>query len=90
MNEKELVKKIAGQFFLTKVESKEIIQLILTQITNALKNGDRVYFRGFGSFTKAKRSAKKVRHPRTRKMITIPARVTAHFKPSLLFLKNLE
>ena len=89
MNEKELVKKIAAQFFLTKVDSREILQLIFTKITEDLKSDRRVYFRGFGSFTKEKRAPKKVRHPKTGKIITIPAHITVDFVPSPLLLKNI-
>ena len=90
MNEKELVEAITKQFFLSKIESKKIIQLILTKISNNLKTGGRVYLRGFGSFTKEKRSAKKVRHPKTKQIITIPEYTTVNFKPSYLLLKNLN
>lgn len=89
MNEKTISNTIAKQFFLTKVESKEIIQLILSKSSESLKRGERVYFRGFGAFTKQKRSAKKVRHPKTKKIITISEHVTIHFTPSPLLLKKL-
>jgi nucleoid DNA-binding protein len=89
VNEKHLSDAIAKQFFLTKVESKEIIRLLFTHIAGSLKNGDRAYFRGFGSFTKEKRSPKKVRHPKTKQIITIPARLTVNFKPSPKLLKKL-
>jgi len=82
MNEKILSEAIAKQFFLTKVESEEIIQLILSKITESLKINKRAYFRGFGSFSKQKRSAKKVRHPMSGKIITIPEHITVTFKPS--------
>jgi len=89
MNEKEITEAIAKQFFLTKVESKEIIRLLQTKIADSLKNGRRAYLRGFGSFVKQKRAAKKVRHPKTGKIITIPERTTVEFKPSNFFLRNV-
>jgi len=90
MNQKKLTRAIAKRFFLTHVESKEIIEFILTQITEDLRKGKRVYFRGFGSFTKEKRSSKKVRHPATGKIITIPARITVAFTPSKCLLRNVS
>jgi len=72
MNQGELTLAVAKRFFLTQVESREIIKFILAQITEDLKKDKRVSLRGFGSFTKEKRSPKKVRHPKTGKMITIP------------------
>ena len=90
MNQGELTLAVAKRFFLTQVESREIIKFILTQITEDLKKGKRVSLRGFGSFTKEKRSSKKVRHPKTGKMITIPGRATIDFNPSELLLRKLR
>ena len=90
MNQGELTLSIAKRFFITQVESREIIKFILSQITEDLKKGERVYFRGFGSFTKEKRSSRKVRHPKTGKIITIPERTTVDFNPSKELLKNLR
>ena len=90
MNQGELTLAISKRFFLTQVESQEIIKFILTEITGDLKKGERISLRGFGSFTKEKRSSRKVRHPKTRKIITIPERVTIDFNPSNELLKNLR
>ena len=90
MNQRELTNAIAQRFFLTKAESREIIKFILAKITDDLKQGQRFYLRGFGLFTKEKRSSKKVRHPKTGKIITIPARVTIDFNPSKSLLQNLK
>lgn len=89
MNQKELTLAIAKRFFLTQAESREIIKFILSEITEELKKGERAYFRGFGTFTKEKRAPKKVRHPKTKRIITIPARTTVDFNPSKLLLQNL-
>ena len=90
MTQRELVIAVSERFFLTQVESREIIKFILSKITEDLKKGERVYFRGFGSFTKEKRASKKVRHPETGKIITIPERITVDFNPSQQLLKNLH
>lgn len=90
MNQGELTLVISKRFFLTQVESREIIKFILSRITEDLKKGERVYLRGFGSFTKEKRSSRNVRHPKTGKIITIPERTTVDFDPSNLLLKKLK
>ena len=82
MNQGELALAISKRFFLTQVESNEIIKFILSRITEDLKKDERVYFRGFGSFDKEQRQSKKVRHPETGKIITIPKRTTVDFNPS--------
>jgi nucleoid DNA-binding protein len=90
MNQGELTLAIAKRFFLTQVESQEIIKFILAEITKDLKKGERISLRSFGSFTKEKRSSRKVRHPKTGKIITIPERTTIDFNPSKLLLQNLH
>ena len=90
MNQGELTLAISKRFFLTQVESQEIIKFILAEITGDLKKGGRTSLRGFGSFTKQKRSSRKVRHPKTGKIITIPEKVTIDFNPSNELLKNLR
>jgi len=90
MNQGELTLAISKRFFLTQVESREIIKFILSKITEDLREGERVYFRGFGSFAKEKRSQKKVRHPKTGRIITIPERTTVDFDPSQELLENLR
>jgi len=90
MNQGELTLAIAKRFFLTQVEAGEIIKFILSGITEDLKKGERAYFRGFGSFDKEKRKSKKVRHPKTGKIITIPERTTVAFNPSELLIRNIS
>ncbi len=90
MNQSDLTLAIAKRFFLTQRESQEIIKFIQTRITEDLKKGKRFYLRGFGSFNKEKRASRKVRHPLTRKIITIPERITVDFNPSNHLLKNVK
>ena len=90
MNQQELTNAIAKRFFLTKTESREIIKFILTKVTEELTKGERVYIRGFGSFTKETRARKRVRHPKTKKIITIPQQLTVKFNPSKPFLQKLK
>jgi DNA-binding protein HU-beta len=90
MNQGELTLAISKRFFLTQTEAGEIIKFILAEMTEDLKKGERISLRGFGSFIKEKRSSRKVRHPKTGKIITIPERTTVDFDPSQELLKNLR
>jgi len=89
MNEGQLICAISKKFFLTKTETKEIIEFALEKVTGDLKQGKRFYLRGFGSFTKENRSSKKVRHPKTGQIITIPERITVDFNPSNELLEKI-
>ena len=90
MNQSDLIEAISEKFFLTKVDSKEIIELILEMITNDVKKGKRSYIRNFGSFYRKQKAKKKVRHPETGKIITIPSKMTMKFKPSKTVIKKIE
>ena len=90
MNQSELSLSLAKRFFLTQREAREIIKFILAKISEDLRKDKRVFFRGFGSFNKEKRASRKVRHPKTRKIITIPARITVDFNPSNQLLQNIK
>jgi nucleoid DNA-binding protein len=90
MNEQELTRAIAKKFFLTLRESREVIDFIISKIIDSLSQSKRSYFRGFGSFTKKKYKSKKVRHPKTGKLITIPERTTVDFSPSKDLLQKIK
>ena len=89
MTQTELIKKISARFFLTQPEEKEIIKYVIEQITTELQKGERVYLRGFGSFKTVTRKSKKVRHPKTKKIIIIPERQDVEFKTSKRLLKEI-
>jgi len=90
MNQGELTLAISKRFFLTQSESQEIIKFILAEITGGLKKEERISLRGFGSFVKEKRKSKKVRHPKTGKIIIIPEWITVDFNPSESLIKKIK
>jgi len=90
MNKGQLISAIAKKFFLTQTETEEIIEYALGKVTSDLSKGKRFYLRGFGSFIKEKRASKKVRHPKTRKIIIIPERTTVNFNPSESLIQNIK
>jgi len=81
---------IAKKFNLTRAESKRIIQHLIEQIAQDIIEGDRVYFRGFGSFKKVKRPAKKYRNINTGKIDSAPARMDVDFGPDKTLLRKLK
>ena len=81
---------IANKFNLTRAESKRIIQHLIEQIAQDIIEGDRVYFRGFGSFKKVKRPAKKYRDMNTGKIESAPARMDVDFSPDKTLLRKLK
>lgn len=80
MNKAELIDAMAAESKMTKVDTKKALDAFIAATTKALKKGDRVALVGFGSFTVAKRAARKGRNPQTGKEIKIAAKKVVKFK----------
>lgn len=80
MNKQELVDAMAAEAKLTKADAKKALDAFVTATSKSLKKGDRVALVGFGSFSIAKRAARKGRNPQTGKEIKIPAKKVVKFK----------
>ena len=80
MNKAELIDAIAAEAGLTKADSKKALEAFVKATTDALAKGDRVALVGFGSFSVAKRAARKGRNPQTGKEINIKAKSVVKFK----------
>ncbi|MBU2574062.1 MAG: HU family DNA-binding protein [Elusimicrobia bacterium] len=88
MNQGQLSRAIAKEFFLSQVDAAAIIDSILAKMTGSLRKGERVYFRCFGSFTKVIRPGRHVRHPKTGQLIWIPPWPDVDFDPAKGLLKS--
>ncbi len=84
MTKADIVDIIAEATGLTKVETEAVIDGFLSTIKNSLQEGERVEFRGFGSFSVKKRMPKKARNPGTGEVVYLPERYVPTFKASKL------
>jgi integration host factor subunit beta len=66
---------------LQKKEVEVALNVILSQLENALVNGERIEIRGFGSFNCRQRPPRIARNPKSGEAVNLPAKVTIHFKP---------
>ena len=90
MTKAEIVKQIAGQ---TGLESKMVagvVEALLERIRAAQIGGQNVYFRGFGSFVRRERAAKKARDISRNTPVLVPAHTVPAFKPSKAFIERLK
>jgi DNA-binding protein HU-beta len=81
MNKAELIDAIAKDAGLSKADAKRALESFVTTTSKALKKGDRVALVGFGSFSVAKRAARKGRNPQSGAEIKIAAKKVVKFKP---------
>jgi len=81
MTKSELIERImAANSFLNRKESELVVNIIFDSMANALKDGDKVEIRGFGSFTVRERESREARNPKNGEIVRIPAKRTPFFK----------
>ncbi|HIJ94556.1 MAG TPA: HU family DNA-binding protein [Desulfuromonadales bacterium] len=81
MTKAELINSVAEQAGLKKVDAEKAVTAFVASVTAALKSGDKLSLVGFGTFSTAKRAARKGQNPQTGKKIDIPAATVPKFKP---------
>jgi integration host factor subunit beta len=81
MTKSELVDKIVeANGVLTRKESEMVVNIVFDSMGDALRNGEKVEIRGFGSFTVRERDAREARNPKSGEIVSIPAKKTPFFK----------
>ena len=87
----KLLKKLAINYpnFLKK-DLEKFTDIILEEIKQALKRGDRVELRGFGIFLTNTQKARISRNPKTGEKINTPEKKTIHFKMAKEMFKKLN
>ena len=80
MNKSDLVEALSEGEDLTRMKAEEIVNLVFSEMTNALVVGDRVEVRGLGSFKVKSYDGYKGRNPKTGKQIKVKPKKLPFFK----------
>lgn len=80
MNKSDLVEALSKGEDLTKTKAEEIVNLVFSEMTNALVNGERVEIRGLGSFKVKRYDGYSGRNPKTGKRIKVKPKKLPFFK----------
>ena len=80
MNKQDFISKLAEQEGIEKKQAAICTDAVIKAITNALIDGEKVQFVGFGSFEVRQRAEKKVRNPQTGESLLAPATQVPVFK----------
>jgi integration host factor alpha subunit len=75
----DLIEAVADQAELKKRQAAHVIDVVLHEIEEALRRGDRVALMPFGSFVVRDRKAREGRNPKTGEKIEISARKVPAF-----------
>jgi len=82
MTKADLVEEVAKVTELTRKDSEVIVDTMFESVIKALKTGDKLEVRGFGSFRVRQRNARVGRNPKTGEKVEVPAKRVPYFKPS--------
>ena len=87
----KLLKQLSQNYpnFLRK-DLDKFTDIILKEIKNTLKRGERVELRGFGIFSTHVQKARISRNPKTGEKVNTPKKKTIHFKMAKDLFKKLN
>ena len=87
----KLLKQLSDNYpnFLKK-DLEKLIDIILSEMKQALGRGDRVELRGFGVFSTNIQKARISRNPKTGEKVNTPQKKTIHFKMAKEMFKKLN
>lgn len=80
MTKTELISAVAEKTDSTKKDAEIAVNAIVSAITDALVDGDKVSIVGFGTFEVRDRKEKQVINPQTKEKMTAPASKAPAFK----------
>ncbi len=90
MTKADLVEQVAQDVVVTRKEAGEVVDAALTSILEALRRGEKVEIRGFGTFRTRTRNARTGRNPRSGDRVEVPAKTVPYFKPSKQLLEAVS
>jgi integration host factor subunit beta len=80
MTKADLISVVADRLKITQVQSSIIVEAALRSVVTALRNGEEVEIRGFGSFRFRNRAPRKGRNPKTGEKVDVPPKKIPYFK----------
>ena len=82
MTKAELIEEVSRVVEMTRKDSEVIVEAIFDSVVRALRGGDKIEIRGFGSFRTRQRQPRVGRNPKTGARVEVPAKRIPYFKPS--------
>jgi integration host factor beta subunit len=81
MTKSDLVAKVSDRMsHILKKDTETIVNSVFESMAEALKRGERIEIRGFGSFQVKVRESREGRNPKTGQVVSIPTKRTPFFK----------
>ena len=90
MTKAEIISKISEKTGIEKVTTLAVVESLMVEIKDSIKENESVYLRGFGTFLAKERKEKTGRNISKNTTIIIPAHHIPFFKPSKVFKKEVK
>jgi integration host factor subunit alpha len=84
MTKADIIERMQNQIGLSRKESSEMMEAVISIMKSTLESGESLKISGFGSFLVKQKQDRKGRNPHTGETITIDARRVLTFKPSII------
>lgn len=82
MTKADLIEEVSRLAELTRKDSEVIVETVFDSVVRALRSGDKIEIRGFGSFRTRQRKPRVGRNPKTGERVDVPPKKIPFFKPS--------
>ena len=82
MTKADLIEEVSRVVEMTRKDSEVIVEAIFDSIVRALRAGDKIEIRGYGSFRTRQRQPRVGRNPKTGTRVEVPSKRIPYFKPS--------
>lgn len=82
MTKADLVEEVMSLGDLTRRDCEIVVETVFDSVVGALKKGEKIEIRGFGSFRIRQRKSRVGRNPKTGAKVEVPAKRVPYFKPS--------
>ena len=82
MNNKEFISELSNRLGYTIKDTSELINSLLTDMTQELEEGNAIAVQGFGSFEVKKKAERISINPLTKQRMLVPPKLVLSYKPS--------
>ena len=90
MRKTDLANRLQDATGLTNRKAQELLDTVIDLIKDTLVQGEELKISGFGNFELRQKAARKGRNPQTGASITIDAKKSISFKPSIVLREALN
>jgi DNA-binding protein HU-beta len=85
MTKADIVDIVSSSTGISKIETEAVVKGFMETVIEAMKKGETIELRGFGSFKVVKRAKRVARNPKTNQEVTVPEQFVPVLKMSREF-----